>query len=335
MRRTVSPSSARRTPSCRGGARAARARGDPRSTRRGEASRSREGSSIQCVSSNRNTVGSVSAGGDELASPPPRGGLSGTRPRALRPPSTAGSRGRAASRSGTSRARVAALFSATTASSAVDRLAGGRAREAERVAEKRSEREVRGRRLVQAAVGSEHGGTSAFAARSSSISRLLPIPGSAAISTRRPTRRRPRPTRRAATPARRRARSAGAPASAIAPRLPLGSPTAEAWTGSCFPLTRNGSSSVVSNSVRDPSSTSGVATICAVLGLRHQAGGEVDRVAHHRVRAAVEGPDLAGEDRATVDPDVQRQLACAVDDVPERRAASAPRRSPSRWARRR
>ena len=54
-----------------------------------------------------------------------------------------------------------------------------------------------------------------------------------------------------------------------------------------------------------------------VLGLGHQPGGEVDRVSHDGVRATVEGPDLAGEDGAPVDSDVERQLALSGDDRAE------------------
>ena len=60
--------------------------------------------------------------------------------------------------------------------------------------------------------------------------------------------------------------------------------------------------------------------------LRHQAGGEVHRVAHHRVRPPVPRPDVAGEHRAPVhaDPDRDRALACRRSCGA--RAASAPRR---------
>ena len=53
-------------------------------------------------------------------------------------------------------------------------------------------------------------------------------------------------------------------------------------------------------------------------GLGHQPRREVHRVAHHRVRAAVEGADVAGEDRAAIDADADGDRHVGVDDRAQR-----------------
>ena len=49
--------------------------------------------------------------------------------------------------------------------------------------------------------------------------------------------------------------------------------------------------------------------------LRHQSGGEVDRISHDRVRAPVARPDLAGEHRPPIDPDVNREVERREGDL--------------------
>ena len=56
----------------------------------------------------------------------------------------------------------------------------------------------------------------------------------------------------------------------------------------------------------------------AGLGARHEPGGEVHRVAHDGVRAAVAGADVAREDRAAVHADAHPEPAGAVGDVAHR-----------------
>ncbi len=52
--------------------------------------------------------------------------------------------------------------------------------------------------------------------------------------------------------------------------------------------------------------------------LRHQPRREVDRVAHHRVPAAVGGPELTSEHRAPIDPGPDRERQLGLHDLPQR-----------------
>ena len=67
-------------------------------------------------------------------------------------------------------------------------------------------------------------------------------------------------------------------------------PTANAWTGRDLPFTMNGGSASVANGLRASSSTPCRREDLRRRRGRHQAGREIHRVAHHRVRAAVGGP---------------------------------------------
>ncbi len=56
----------------------------------------------------------------------------------------------------------------------------------------------------------------------------------------------------------------------------------------------------------------------AGLGLGHEPGGQVDRVAHDREGPPVGGPDLADEDRSPVDADPDGERAVVVHDLADR-----------------
>ena len=96
--------------------------------------------------------------------------------------------------------------------------------------------------------------------RTSSISRVLPMPGSPVICTSRPV---PRPTeatassRRASSPVR--PTSGKRSATPSRERLPIAGPTDHAWTGCFLPLTVNGSSRSVAKRVAERSRTPAVA----------------------------------------------------------------------------
>ena len=64
------------------------------------------------------------------------------------------------------------------------------------------------------------------------------------------------------------------------------------------------------------------------MAARHEPGGQVHRVAHHRVRAAVRRADVAGEHRAPVHADADPERDALLGDLADRAAASAPRRRP-------
>ncbi len=101
-------------------------------------------------------------------------------------------------------------------------------------------------------------------------------------------------------------------------RSPASAPTLTAATGCDFPLTRNGSSTSTSKTVRERSSHGRRREDLAGLGLAHDPGGEVDRVALDAERPAERRAEVTGEHGAPVDPDAQRQDADAVHDAPGR-----------------
>ena len=165
------------------------------------------------------------------------------------------------------------------------------------------------------------------ARRSSSASRDLPIPGSPTSSTSVPKPRRTGATEAPST-ARSRSRStngtswASATGSLDGLRTAI-APSATACTGSFFPLTRNGSSSVPSNCVPPARERFGRDPDLVFARARHQPGGECGRVPEHRVRPAERRPDLPREDPSAVRADVHGQRS------PRRRPHAAVRSSRS------
>ena len=137
----------------------------------------------------------------------------------------------------------------------------------------------------------------------------MPIPGSPISSTRLP-----KPIRTGAIAAERIVSSRSRPTngsrrSGSAAAVPETATTSKAATGSAMPLSVSGSSSTVSNVLRERSSRSDVGQHLAGLGLAHQPRGERCRLAEDRVGAPEASADLAGEDAAARGADPQRQLA--------------------------
>ncbi len=114
----------------------------------------------------------------------------------------------------------------------------------------------------------------------------------------------------------------------------IGSPTDHARTGRGLALDRNGSSSVVRIRVAERSSTSAVAKISPGGGRGHQPRGEVHGVAHHGVGASIPRTDIAREDATSMHADADGERTLPVGDLPQRRAACAPRRCRSPMGRR-
>ena len=171
--------------------------------------------------------------------------------------------------------------------------------------------------------------------RTSSISRVLPMPGSLTSSISRP---RPRLASSSAcsscVSSRSRPTSGNRTGTVSArPRRPSTAPTESAWTGCALPLTMNGCERGRLEPRGRALHDAGGGVDRARRRLGHQPRGEVDHVAHHGVGAAVPGSDVAGEERAAVDPDAHGDRR-----VPPRRcgaapAACAPPRRPSPAAR--
>ncbi len=122
--------------------------------------------------------------------------------------------------------------------------------------------------------------------RSSSISRLFPMPGSPTSSIKRPW-----PDVSASRSSVNAAISASRPTSGrfampVSTRR-CAAPTANASTGWRFPLTWKGSSAVVSNGRAGAVEHRGGGEDLAGIGPRHEPGRQVHRVTHDRVGAAV------------------------------------------------
>ena len=81
-----------------------------------------------------------------------------------------------------------------------------------------------------------------------------------------------------------------------------------------MPFNSNGSSSAVSNALRERSSTSAVVSTCPGCALPMRRAATARGLAEDRVRAAELGADLAGEDAAAADAHAQRQGVVRVRD---------------------
>ena len=159
---------------------------------------------------------------------------------------------------------------------------------------------------------------SAQFSRSSWASRDFPIPGSPTSSTSVP-----KPIRTGATEAdetaRSRSRSTNGSASLsssalrVVPLPRASSPSTTAWTGSLFPFTENGSSSVDAK-LRPPERRHSPRPDLVLACAGHEPGSKRSRVAEDRVGPAERRADLAGEDAALADADVDGQWHARVND---------------------
>ena len=151
--------------------------------------------------------------------------------------------------------------------------------------------------------------------------RVLPMPASPRSTTARTCPARAASSRLRASRAPRRGRRSGwCSAAGMRPVVRPAAPTAHAWTGLAFPLTKNGSSSVgLEMRCRTRPRRRG-REISPRWCLRHQARGEVHGVAHHRVGAPVRRTDVAREHAPAVDADAHTGSA-----VRPRRSGAAAR----------
>ena len=188
-------------------------------------------------------------------------------------------------------------------------------------AEERTERVVGRRRLVLLAAQRDLPHVGAVLAQLLREPRL-PDPGSPTSSTIVP-----KPMRTGATDA---AEDCALPLAvderAASPSSALGSPRASAesspstnaCTGSLFPFTGNGSSSVASKTAPPRANAAADDPDLVFSRAGHEARRERRRVAEHGVRPAEARADLAREDASLAHADVHRERKAGVDDRPHR-----------------
>ena len=160
---------------------------------------------------------------------------------------------------------------------------------------------------------------SAQFSRSSSASLDFPMPGSPTSSTSVPKPIRTGATEAART-ARSRSRSTNGSLSSVrssARALSRTSlPRTTARTGSFFPFTWNGSSSLASKNGASARERLGRDPNLVLARASHQAGGERRRVAEHGVRPPEARAHLTREDAPLAHPDVDREREAFVQDRP-------------------
>ena len=211
---------------------------------------------------------------------------------------------------------VASIRATDLAQAALGRIRIRSRLEAERRAHRRAHREVRRRRLVLLAARVQDPEVRRAGDQLLDQPRLAE-PGGPPISTMQPlpVRARRRPRSSAASSASRPTNGVSALRSPLRPTI---GPTIDASTGSALPLAWNGSIGVVSNIVRDRSSTISVDEDLARPRLGHDPRGRVDRVAEDAVGAPVRRAEVAGEDLAGVDADPHRDDARLLHHLAQR-----------------